>query len=288
MISITTGSIFDCSAPAVASIGSMAHSAGLLEIAVRLCLNQNSQLCPHLWVPILKPLRPCLRAQVFPETFNHSLLSFWNEFDDDDFNVIPLKNKRVKFADTKGLSLTDVRMFSDRDEHSDLALPPSFQGLTLTEDSYSCTVSTCCPGTQLILGFPQPSADFQAFRAKLEKSFVILENCSLTDQALHGTLRVKNICFQKDVHVRITFDSWYSFRDVPCTYVPKRFGGPQTDIFEFDVAIPKVLDAKRKIEFCLKFLPRGHSEPFWDNNDGQNYSIVVCVNSHLCRGMRPN
>lgn len=272
----------------VVSIGSMAHSAGLLEIAVRLCLNQSRQLCPHLWVPILKPLRPCIRPQVSSETFNQSLLSFWDESDDDDFHVIPLKNKHVKFADTKGLSLTDVRMFSDRGEQSDLALLSSFHELSLTEDSYSCTVSTCCPGTQLKLGFSQPSTDFQAFRAKLEKSCVILENCSLTDQALQGNIRVKNISFQKDVHVRITFDSWYSFRDVPCTYVPKRFGGPQTDIFEFDVAIPKVLDAKRKIEFCLKYLPRGHSEPFWDNNDGQNYSILVCVNSHLCQGMHPN
>lgn len=270
------------------SIGSMAHSAGLLEIAVRLCLNQSKQLCPHLWVPILKPLRPCIRHQVSPETFNQSLLSFWDESDDEDFDVIPLKNKRVKFADSKGLSLTDVRLFSDRDEQSDLALLSSFQGLSLTEDSYSCTVSTCCPGTQLKLGFSQPSADFQAFRAKLEKCFVILENCSLIDQSLHGTVRVKNICFQKDVHVRITFDSWYSFRDVPCAYVPKRFGGPQTDIFEFDVAFPKVLDAKREIEFCLKYLPRGCSEPFWDNNDGHNYSILVLVNSHLCQGVHPN
>uniref|UniRef100_A0A8C6WEP7 Zgc:77112 n=1 Tax=Neogobius melanostomus TaxID=47308 RepID=A0A8C6WEP7_9GOBI len=263
-INSISGCVFVSSVLPVANIGSMAHSAGLVEIAVRLCLNQNKQLCPHLWVPILKPLRPCIRPQVSPKTFNQS-------------------NKRVMFADTKGLSLTNVRMISDRDEQSDLAVLPSFQGLSLTEDSYSCTVSTCCPGTQLKLGFSQPSADFQVFRAKLEKSFVILENCSLADQALHGILRVKNICFQKDVHVRITFDSWYSFREVPCTYVPKRFGGPQTDVFEFDVAIPKVLDAKRKIEFCLKYLPREHSEPFWDNNDGQNYSILVDVNSHLCQ-----
>uniref|UniRef100_A0A3B4BAP5 CBM21 domain-containing protein n=1 Tax=Periophthalmus magnuspinnatus TaxID=409849 RepID=A0A3B4BAP5_9GOBI len=268
-------------------IGSMAHSAGLLEIAVRLCLNQRKQLCPHVWVPILKPLRPCIRVQVPPETFSQSFLSFWDEFDDDDFEEIPQKNKHVMFADTKGLSLTDVRMFSDREEPSDLAILPSFQGLGLTEDSYSCTVSTCCPGTQLKLGFPLPSADFQVFRAKLEKSMVILENCSVTEQALHGTLRVKNICFQKDVCVRITFDSWYTFRDVPCMYLPERFGGPQTDIFEFEVPIPKILDAKRKIEFCLKYLPGGHSESFWDNNNGQNYSILVCVNSHLCQGMYP-
>ncbi|XP_029999429.1 protein phosphatase 1 regulatory subunit 3C-B-like isoform X1 [Sphaeramia orbicularis] len=269
---------------------SMAHSAGLLEVAVRLCLNQSKQLCPHVWVPILKPQRPCLRPPVsYPSDIldqpylTHLLL---DDFDDED-EIVPIKNKRVVFADSKGFSLTAVRVFSDEEEQSDLDLLPSLQGLgILTEDSYSCTVSTYCPGTQLKLGFPQPSADFQAFRARLEESMVVLENCSVTEQAIQGTVRVRNISFQKDVHVRITFDSWQSYKDVPCTYLQKRFGGPQTDIFEFDIAIPKVLDAKRKIEFCLCYLPGGHAQPFWDNNNGENYSIVVCVNSHLCQGKK--
>ncbi|XP_042344238.1 protein phosphatase 1 regulatory subunit 3C-B-like [Plectropomus leopardus] len=274
-------------------LGSMAQSAGLAEIAVRLCLNQSKQLCPHVWVPILKPQRPCIRPPVseqLPSDFfsqaylSHPFQPSLDDLDDDDF-FLPIKNKHVIFADTRGLSLTAVRVFSDEEEHSDLDLLPSLQGLgSMTEDGYSCTVSTCCPGTRLKLGFPQPSADFQAFRAKLAESMVILENCSLTEQAIQGTVRVRNISFQKEVLIRITFDSWQSYRDVPCTYVKKRFGGPQTDIFEFDIAVPKVLDAKRKIEFCLSYLPGGHSEPFWDNNNGQNYSIAVCVSSHLCRG----
>ncbi|XP_040898487.1 protein phosphatase 1 regulatory subunit 3C [Toxotes jaculatrix] len=273
----------------VVGLGSMAQSSGLVELAVRLCLNQRKQLCPHVWVPILKPQRPCIRphfsdqlpSDILGQAYlNHPLLSFL-----DDEVLIQNKNKRVVFADSRGLSLTAVRVFSDEEEQSDLDLLPSLQGLeSMTEDSYSCTVSTCCPGTQLKLGFPQPSADFHAFRVKLAESMVILENCSITEQALRGTVRVRNISFQKDVRVRITFDSWQSYRDVPCTYVQKRFGGPQTDIFEFEIAIPKVLDAKRKIEFCLRYLPGGHSEPFWDNNSGQNYSIAVCVSSHLCCG----
>ncbi|XP_054467602.1 protein phosphatase 1 regulatory subunit 3C-B-like [Anoplopoma fimbria] len=280
--------------PAV-SLGSMAHSAGLAEIAVRLCLNQRKQLCPHVWVPILKPQRPCIRLpvsdQLSSDIFSHAYLthtlpSLFDDFDDYEDDVLhPIKNKRVIFADSWGLSLTAVRVFSDEEEQSDLDLLPSLQGLgSMTEDGYSCTVSTCCPGTRLKLGFPQPSADFQAFRAKLAESMVILENCSVTEQALQGTVRVRNISFQKEVQIRITFDSWQSYRDVPCTYLQKRFGGPQTDIFEFEVAIPKVLDAKRKIEFCLSYLPGGHGEPFWDNNNGQNYSIAVCVSSHLCCG----
>lgn len=275
---------------------STAQSAGLAEIAVRLCLNQRKQLCPHVWVPILKPQRPCIRPPVSDQLssdilsqayLTHAVPFFLDDFDDDDDDEIflPIKNKRVVFADSQGLSLTAVRVFSDEEEQSDLDLLPSLQGLgSMTEDGYSCTVSTCCPGTRLKLGFPQPSADFQAFRAKLAESMVILENCSVNEQSLQGTVRVKNIGFQKDVRVRITFDSWQSYRDVPCTYLQKRFGGPQTDIFEFDIAVPKVLDAKRKIEFCLMYLPGGQSEPFWDNNNGQNYCVDVCVSSHLCCG----
>ncbi|XP_038560451.1 protein phosphatase 1 regulatory subunit 3C [Micropterus salmoides] len=273
---------------------STAQSAGLAEIAVRLCLNQSKQLCPHVWVPILKPQRPCIRppvsdqlsADILSQAFlTHPLPSFLDDLDDEV--SLPVKNKHVVFADSQGLSLTAVRVFSDEEEQSDLDLLPSLQGLgSMTEDGYSCTVSTCCPGTRLKLGFPQPSADFQAFRAKLSQSMVILENCSVTEQALQGTVRVKNISFQKEVRVRITFDSWQSYRDVPCLYLQKRFGGPQTDIFEFDITIPKVLDAKRKIEFCLSYLPGGQSEPFWDNNNGKNYSITVCVSSHICCGKK--
>lgn len=274
----------------VVGLGSMAQSAGLVEIAVRLCLNQNKQLCPHMWVPILKPLRPCIRPPVSEPLsvdmltqayLTHPFPSFLDDLDDDV--LIPVKNKHVVFADSWGFPLTDVRLFSDEEEQSDLGPLPSLQGLgSMTEDGYSCTVSTCCPGTQLKLCFPQPSLDFQAFRAKLAESMVILENCTVNEHVLQGTARVRNISYQKDVRVRITFDSWQSFRDVSCTYLQKRFGGPQTDIFEFDIAIPKVLDAKRKIEFCLMYLPAGQKEPFWDNNNRENYSITVCVNSHLC------
>ncbi|XP_012718727.2 protein phosphatase 1 regulatory subunit 3C [Fundulus heteroclitus] len=285
----------EMSSPTVLSmlgLGSMAHSAGLVEIAVRLCLNQREQLCPHVWVPILKPQRPCIRPPATDQLpvdvtghLGHPFSPFLRDPDDDSDLSTPIKNRRVVFADSLGFSLAAVRVFSHEEDQRDLGPLPSLQGLgSMTGDGYSCTVSTCCPGTRLKLGFPQPSLDFQAFRAKLAESMVTLESCSVSEQALQGSARVRNLSFQKDVRVRITFDSWGSYRDVPCTYLQKRFGGPQTDIFEFDIAVPKVLDAKRKIEFCLMYLPGGHREPFWDNNNGENYSILVCVSSHLCHG----
>uniref|UniRef100_A0A3P9K9A7 Zgc:77112 n=1 Tax=Oryzias latipes TaxID=8090 RepID=A0A3P9K9A7_ORYLA len=226
----------------------MAHSKGLLEIAVRLCLDQRKQLCPHVWVPILKPLRPCIRSpgsEHYPVGLlsqghlDYPLLSILDDIDDDDI-FTPIKEKRVVFADSQGFSLTDVRLFTDEEEQSDLDLLPTVQDLgSMRGEGYSCTVSTSCPGTRLKLGFAQPSLDFQVFRSRLAESMVILECCSISEQTLRGTVRVRNITFQKDVRLRITFDSWLSYRDVPCIYLQERFGGPQTDIFEFSTDIPK-------------------------------------------------
>ncbi|KAG7281314.1 hypothetical protein CRUP_030997 [Coryphaenoides rupestris] len=298
------------------SLGSRAQPASLVEVGVSLCLNGHQELCPYVWVPILKPRRPCIRTpaphhQLPPDLLCQEcvdpLMSFLLDdiLEDDDgeyYNTaVAVKNKRVVFADAKGLSLTDVRVFSENQDsersshHHLLRLAPSpslqLPGASATpvqseQDCYSCTVSTCCPGTRLELGFPQPSADFQAFRDKLARSMVVLESCAVLTEPGHvlwGTAHVKNISFHKDVRVRVTFDSWQSYRDVHCAYVQARYGGPQTDIFEFSVPVPKVLDAKRKIEFCLSYLPDGHSQPFWDNNDGHNYGVHICVSSHLCQ-----
>ncbi|CAL8332195.1 unnamed protein product [Arctogadus glacialis] len=287
--------------------GSRAQTAGLMEIAVRLCLNQRQELCPHVWVPILKPQRPCIRPPpktLCPEYVDPLLSLIMDDIllddnDDDDYSAgVPVKNKRVVFADSKGLSLTAVRLFSEDQDSERFSLrppgpPPSLQRLGAvikpvlsTDDCYSCTVATCCPGTRLQLDFPQPSADFQALRSRLARDMVVLESCAvLTESAvLRGTARVKDVSLHKDVRIRVTFDSWQSYRDVPCTYVPTRYGGPQTDIFEFIVPVPKVLDAKKRIEFCLSYLPDGHSQPFWDNNEGQNYGVLICVSSHRCPG----
>uniref|UniRef100_H2M7S5 Protein phosphatase 1 regulatory subunit 3C2, duplicate b n=1 Tax=Oryzias latipes TaxID=8090 RepID=H2M7S5_ORYLA len=252
---------------------SMVVAISRLPVAFE-CVDGSDWLCLH---HVVSPLRPCIRSPG-SEHYPVGLLN-----DDDIFT--PIKEKRVVFADSQGFSLTDVRLFTDEEEQSDLDLLPTVQDLgSMTGEGYSCTVSTSCPGTRLKLGFAQPSLDFQVFRSRLAESMVILECCSISEQTLRGTVRVRNITFQKDVRLRITFDSWLSYRDVPCIYLQERFGGPQTDIFEFSTDIPKVIDAKRRIEFCLIYLPAGHSEPFWDNNNEKNYSITVCVSSHLCSG----
>ncbi len=110
----------------MAGLRSTAQSAGLAEIAVRLFLNQSKQLCPHVWVPILKPQRSCIRpvsdqlsSDILSQAYlTHAVPSFLDDLDDDEI-FLPIKNKHVVFADSQGLSLTAVRVFSDEEEQSD-------------------------------------------------------------------------------------------------------------------------------------------------------------------------
>ncbi|KAG7480677.1 hypothetical protein MATL_G00058840 [Megalops atlanticus] len=247
-----------------------------VDLTVHLCLSQSPPLCQLLGVsPSLKPLRPCIqppspvgspgRACPVPPPSDWSLSQTGISGDGTS-----TKKKRVVFADSKGLSLTAVRVFSEREE------PPA------PERSPNLRLLRRPAGRgrrRLKLGFDQPSADFKSFRARLEEGLVLLESCSVTERSLSGTVRVKNVSYEKAVHVRVTFDSWRSHRDVPCTFLQQRYGGPDTDVFAFDIPVPDKLDPQERLEFCLSYLPGGHGTPLWDNNKGQNYRVIVCAES---------
>ncbi|CDQ69489.1 unnamed protein product [Oncorhynchus mykiss] len=94
----------------------------------------------------------------------------------------------------------------------------------------NCTVRNFSEESRLHMGFPQPSADFLCFHARLKEGMVLLENCSVTALALHGTVRMKNLSFQSAVCIPITFDSWHSHQEVPCDFLKESYGVPDTDI----------------------------------------------------------
>ncbi|KAM4635155.1 protein phosphatase 1 regulatory subunit 3C [Polymixia lowei] len=183
-----------------------------------------------------------------------------------------LSRKRVVFADAKGLALTAVRLFVPEP-----STPPA---TALTSPSPVKPQGQHSPSAKgqryrLRLGFPQPMLDFKAFFMRLKESLVQLETCSVTEHSLSGTVRVCNVSFEKAVHVRVTFDSWRSYRDVPCTYLAPRYGGSDTDTFAFDAALPQNLDPKERVEFRVSFRAGAGTAPLWDDNRGQNYRVCV-------------
>lgn len=181
------------------------------------------------------------------------------------------RKKRVVFADDKGFALTSVRLFIvDHPESPSDA--PSVSQLEKLKDQVPIQPRTL----RLRLGFPQPSADLASFLRGLGDSLVRLESCSLVSGSLTGMVRVCNVSQEKTVHIRITFDSWRSHQDIPCTYISQQ-PSSATELFVFNMPFPSDLNLQNQVEFGVLFRPGSGSTVLWDNNGGQNYRILVDV-----------
>lgn len=125
----------------------------------------------------------------------------------------------------------------------------------------------------LALDFVEPAADYLHLRNRLKAQHVCLETCSIQERLLSGTVKVQNLSFQKWVWVRITFDVWRSFQDVPCQYMNNVYGCPDTDTFSFSVSVPEDLRPPGAVEFCIQY--KAQDQSFWDNNQGTNYRLLL-------------
>ncbi|XP_053318696.1 protein phosphatase 1 regulatory subunit 3B [Spea bombifrons] len=199
-----------------------------------------------------KPLRPCIQP-------NRKM--FLNELNNQENKV----KKRVTFADSRGLALTMVKVYSEFDDQ--LEIP-----FNITELIDNIVNLTTVEKERLVLDFVQPSADYLDFRNRLQADCVCLENCMLKEKALVGTVKVKNLAFHKNVKIRMTFDSWQTFTDYECQYVKDTYAGSDRDTFSFDITLPENLQSHEKIEFAVCFDCDGKT--YWDSNKGQNYRIV--------------
>lgn len=237
-----------------------------VDLAVRVCLSHSPPICKLLnsYDELRvsrgrKPLRSCLNQKLSTEPEP--------ERRDSTKSSKGQKKKRVVFADMKGLSLTAVRFFSKIEE--DLCdLQHALSDLACFRPRLR---SSCREVCRYVLDFPQPSVDYVTFRSRLHSNLVCLENCLIQDRALSGTVKVRNIEYEKKVMVRITFDGWKSFRDVSCQYMHSTYGSADTDTFSFELALPKPSISCRATEFCISFQCR--QKTHWDNNHGRNYRI---------------
>ncbi|XP_055028829.2 protein phosphatase 1, regulatory subunit 3Ca [Misgurnus anguillicaudatus] len=203
-----------------------------------------------------EPLRPCLssRADLEPP-----LLS-WR-------TPKPKAKKKVVFADSKGMSLTAVHVFSVFDNKEPAT--PQLQFEDLADVTTTLRINS---SQSRMLDFAQPAADYLDFRSRLLKNLVCLENCTLQERALTGTIKVRNVAYEKSVQVRITHDTWKSYQDVECTFMNNVYGCQDTDTFSFAIELPVFVPPQNKVEFCISYRTGG--QVYWDNNDGRNYGLV--------------
>lgn len=172
--------------------------------------------------------------------------------------------KQVTFADHKGLSLTMVKVFSEFNDHIDI--PASVQ------EMLNAAITQATEEDKLVLDFAQPSSDYLRFRQSLENNYVSLEHCVLKEKVLAGTIKVKNVSFEKSVNVRVTFDSWKSYTDIACKYMKDTYPSSYSDTFSFELSIPENLQLHERIEFAISYEVSGFV--YWDSNGGKNYRIL--------------
>ncbi|XP_043951985.1 protein phosphatase 1 regulatory subunit 3B isoform X2 [Gambusia affinis] len=173
--------------------------------------------------------------------------------------------KRVSFADHKGLSLTKVKIFSKFTDP--IEIPVNIQEMLSSKLTLSSTEED-----KLVLDFTQPSSDYLLFRQNLEQNLVSLEHCVLKEKAFAGTVKVKNVSFEKSVMLRVTFDSWKSHTDVGCEYVKDTYPTSFSDTFSFEVSLPAEMWPNEQVQFAVCYKVSGTE--YWDSNQGQNYRIV--------------
>ncbi|KAJ0015485.1 hypothetical protein NQD34_009105 [Periophthalmus magnuspinnatus] len=188
------------------------------------------------------------------------------------------QRKGVSFADTKGIALTAVRLFIPDIASSPPSSPcygqlPSMV-LRRFQPKQETTVPTKTVPYKLRLAFPQPSLDLNDFMARQKEMGLQLESCSVSDYCLSGKVRVSHVRSEQTVQVRMSFDSWRSHYDIPCTFMQRqRFGSMETDIHTFELSLPMDLDPSQGIEFCVT--SSSDEGSLLDDNRGQNYKIQV-------------
>lgn len=185
------------------------------------------------------------------------------------------KKKSVAFADSQGFQLAAVHVYNEAEE--DLMTELQFQLREIEGTTASLRLEErndpADPSPELVLDFTPPVADYLDLRNRLKAQHVCLETCFVQDQLLSGTVQVQNLCFTKSVSVRVTFDSWQSFQDVPCQYLNNVYGCDNTDTFSFSLELPETLELGSRVEFCIQY--QAEDQTYWDNNRGSNYCLVV-------------
>ncbi|XP_012688893.1 protein phosphatase 1 regulatory subunit 3C-B isoform X2 [Clupea harengus] len=234
-----------------------------VDVAMRICLAQSPPVCSFLGsyearrlACQYKPLRPCISSKAEVETTTVGWKSPKTK-----------RKKSVVFADSKGKSLTAIHVFKEFEED-----PLADLQFELSDLENAIVGLKVAKERSMMLAFDQPAADYLDFRNRLKKNLVSLENCVLQDKSLSGTIKVSNISFQKSVDLRITFDSWKNYTDIPCLYMNNVYGCLDIDTFSFAIDLPSVIPHDKSLEFCVCY--KTLDQEYWDNNDGKNYKLV--------------
>ncbi|KAM9332679.1 protein phosphatase 1 regulatory subunit 3G-like [Pholidichthys leucotaenia] len=186
--------------------------------------------------------------------------------------------KRVVFADSMGLTLASVRRFSSLEEPripaevlsrhrtSPPVRPPQ-------QEQHRELLSGLCHTFTDLLSQHHSLPELQDVEWRVQQLRVCLERATVTGSDVRGQIRVlsRSTCAAKEVGVRYTFNNWITHADSQAVPVPVDQKGFLGERFVFTAFTPPFLEPGSAVHFAVYM--RGEEGEFWDNNEGQNYTL---------------
>lgn len=217
---------------------------------------------PHLSLSCEPTLKPIIRR-------SHSLPP-------SSEKKMQCKNVGVRFVDSLGLDLEDVRLFKKGDNPS---IPPhvTFRLLMGAEMADGRHLEISLPYLKPVFD-QQPGDDQPHFLHRLEQQKVCLERVFCFELGVIGVTQVLNLDFEKEVTARYSFTDWKNSTETQATWVSsltKRLEGERQlscDTFRFHLPVPPFLQPGAVLEFAIRYKVCGRE--YWDNNNGENYKLV--------------
>lgn len=178
----------------------------------------------------------------------------------------PGRKKFVRFADVLGLDLADVKTFMDEIP----TVPQSAYADLHVSDPMDDPIILGPTVDRILMPLFQQPGGMPGFLDVVREQKVCLENAVVTDpvcMTITGCVRVRNLDFNKSVHLRYTLDGWSSFSDFQANYIQGSCDG-FSDKFSFTI-FGNALQIGQRLEMAVRFSCKG--EQFWDSNFGVNY-----------------
>ena len=185
------------------------------------------------------------------------------------------RNVSVRFVDSLGLDLEDVRFFSS-EEYPSVPHHVTFRLRMAAELADERHQEISLPYMKPV--FAEQPGDHPGFLHRLCEQKVCLERVVCFELGVIGITQVVNLGFAKDVTARFSFTEWKSCTETKASWVstitkPWEGGGQLScDTFRFHLPVPPFVLPGAVLEFAIKYKVCG--DEYWDNNAGENYKLV--------------
>ncbi|XP_059834716.1 protein phosphatase 1, regulatory subunit 3Da [Hypanus sabinus] len=172
-------------------------------------------------------------------------------------------SNRVRFADSVGLELTEVRSFDSAEE-------PIIPAHVLASFSSNEPTEQVIWIQRFRMEFTNPKDD-ENFSERLNNQKVCLEAVSGAELVISGTILVINLAYHKEVTVRFTCNDWKFFTDVSALFESNIESKMDRFTFTLNPSI-HLLQPGCSLQFAIKY--KVEELEFWDNNRGSNYKMT--------------